>query len=65
MRDRTLGHLGHHHHPPHHHQLLKAHQSLPHLIKVVQYDMDTDTWTELDQKLETGRHALLTIMVPR
>jgi len=33
--------------------------------RVVQYDMETDTWTELPQKLEAGRHAILTIPVPR
>ena len=33
--------------------------------KVVQYDMETDTWTELPQKLEARRHAILTIPVPR
>ena len=33
--------------------------------KVVQYDMETDTWAELPQKLEAGRYAILTIPVPR
>jgi len=33
--------------------------------KVIQYSMETDTWTELDQKLQAGRHHILTIPVPR
>ena len=35
------------------------------ILEVIQYGMDTDTWTELDQKLEAGRHHILTIPVPR
>ena len=34
-------------------------------LEVIQYSMETDTWTELDQKLEAGRHHILTIPVPR
>ena len=35
------------------------------ILEVIQYGMETDTWTELDQKLEAGRHHILTIPVPR
>ena len=39
--------------------------TIMHDEKVVQYDMETDSWKELPQKLEAGRHAILTIPVPR